>query len=168
MMKRCLFFLLPISFAIDAIQLINNLSEFDLLIKHSKKPLFVIASAEWCSVCKKIKNPLQQLSSDQSLINRVEFITIDMDKSAEIIKKLNINRVPTFCYFYQGSEIKREVGTKKPESCDIYFKKQIENLFNLPTSNRKKSTYHQPIYKEYIKTCLISIRSGIDWCISCL
>ena len=59
------------------------------------KSQVVLFKAEWCSHCKRFKPEWDQLNDNQTLKNKVKFVTLDSEKDKEQIEKYNIQGFPT-------------------------------------------------------------------------
>ena len=76
-------------------------------------------TADWCQPCKRTRPIVEELNRDQTIAG---FQIIDVDVNPELVKHFNIQSVPTFILFIEGTEKKRVIGGKTRE--------QLEELIN--------------------------------------
>jgi thioredoxin 1 len=70
----------------------------------------VDAFAEWCPPCKMIAPHIHELAKGHPNVNFVKF---DVDQSAELSRKFNIEAMPTFIFIKGGAEVDRVRGANK-------------------------------------------------------
>lgn len=73
----------------------------------AKKPLILDAWAEWCGPCKQMKPIFEELAKNNS---DYTFGSLDIQKEAELGKKLQIRSLPTFLVIKENKEYGRIVG----------------------------------------------------------
>lgn len=72
-----------------------------------KQDIFVLVGATWCGPCQQMKQDIEKFN----LIKGYIFYYIDSDKNPDILKKLNINNIPTyFIVNSKGEILKRKSG----------------------------------------------------------
>lgn len=71
---------------------INNAEKAEQVSKKFNIPVLIIVSADWCNPCKKLK---KEISENLELLQDVIILNIDFDTNTEIIKKYQINKIPT-------------------------------------------------------------------------
>jgi thioredoxin 1 len=65
-------------------------------------------SAEWCGPCKMLHPVLESLSKE--LVEKVNFVKVDIDQSPAEANQFGIRGVPTMIVFHGGKEVDRMVG----------------------------------------------------------
>ena len=83
-----------------------SISEIDEILKKNKTVL-IDFSTQWCVPCKKMNPIIKEIQSENS---EVKVLFIDADVNKELIKKYQIQGVPVFIVFKNGSETFRNVG----------------------------------------------------------
>ena len=63
--------------------------------------------ATWCGPCKRIAPTFDKLSE---AFSSIRFLKVDVDESAELVDKFNVNVMPTFVFLKDGKEVKRVEG----------------------------------------------------------
>ena len=99
----------------------TTLDELQAYSKTNSNKLMVLDfKASWCGPCKAIKPFLEYLKENYP---NVEFHEVDIeDEDREsIVNNFDIQKVPTFVYYKNGSECSRMQGTNK---------EKIEELIN--------------------------------------
>ena len=79
-------------------------------------------SAEWCGPCKMLHPVLNSLTKELS--DKVNFLTVDIDKDPAAANQFGVRGVPTMVIFHGGKEIDRMVGFRDKAS----LKKDLEAL----------------------------------------
>ncbi len=80
-------------------------------------------SASWCGNCRIMKPKFKKLATENK---HIEFIMVDAEKFPESRKMANVNNLPTFATFKEGT-FKNQVQTNKFEV--------LKDLVNEVTSN---------------------------------
>ncbi|MEX0939850.1 MAG: thioredoxin domain-containing protein [Candidatus Babeliales bacterium] len=86
---------------------INNTSHFNQMMAQNK-PMVVYFYADWCSVCKRAKPKIEQISNQYSNIG---FLQVNEANNRELINQYGVNAYPTFIFFdANGMEVERLKG----------------------------------------------------------
>ena len=90
--------------------------------KGTDKLTLVDFSAEWCGPCKMLHPVLAKLTDELS--DKINFLTVDIDKSPAAANQFGVRGVPTMVIFHGGKEVERMVGFKDKAS----LKRDLEAL----------------------------------------
>ncbi len=90
--------------------------------KATDKLTLVDFSADWCGPCKMLHPVLDKLTTE--LNDKVNFITVDIDKDPATANQFGIRGVPTMIIFHGGKEVDRMVGFRDKAS----LKRDLEAL----------------------------------------
>lgn len=75
-------------------------------------------TADWCNPCKKTKPIAEDLNRDQ--IAKFQFIDVDVE--LDLVKKFNVQSVPTFILFDEsGNELNRIIGGKTRKDLEDFI-----------------------------------------------
>lgn len=81
--------------------------EVDGLI-HEGKPVLVDFSADWCSTCQTMEPIVDEIKAVVG--DGINFLTIDIDRTPQVIAGFKIRSIPTFIFFKDGKMIWRRSG----------------------------------------------------------
>lgn len=87
---------------------IDDANQFNEVIS-SGKPVVVKVGATWCPACVRSVNPFHKISEDATYAN-VTFVNVDADKNETVVKKYNVQSLPTFLYFNNGQLVNTKTG----------------------------------------------------------
>lgn len=90
--------------------------------KGTEKLTLVDFSADWCAPCKMLHPVLDKLTTE--LTEKVDFVTVDIDRDPAVANKFGIRGVPTMIIFHGGKEVDRMVGFRDKAS----LKRDLEAL----------------------------------------
>ncbi|MCD6587747.1 MAG: thioredoxin [Candidatus Fermentibacteraceae bacterium] len=90
--------------------------------KGTDKLTLVDFSADWCAPCKMLHPVLDKLTTE--LNDRVNFMTVDIDRDPATANQFGIRGVPTMIIFHGGKEVDRMVGFRDKAS----LKRDLEAL----------------------------------------
>lgn len=121
---------------------ISNEDQYNEALK-SNKQLIVEFSADWCSVCKGVRSPYEQIA-DEKEFSEVAFAQVDVDKLDSISKQNGIVGVPTFVYVENGSKKIEEVGVQNMNVFKDHLRDSIRKTFTLAANNVDASMSGQP------------------------
>jgi len=85
-------------------------SNFDTKVLQAARPVLVEFGAPWCGPCKLLEPILVEMAGDY--LDRVEFLTVDVDQSPELAMQYGVMGVPTVILFRDGQLIARMTGYK--------------------------------------------------------
>ena len=95
---------------------------FNQHVGKNDKNVVVKFAAEWCGVCKGVKQPFVDLSKEDEFKD-VVFAHVDIDKSKALADKHKVGGVPTFIFFVHGNKVGQEVGVQDMKG----FKEEMRN-----------------------------------------
>jgi len=120
---------------------ITSEQQLDTILKQN--PIVVAkVSAPWCPACVRSEKPFEQTA--QELSNAV-FVTIDFDSNQAIAKKYNVEGLPTFLFFHNGTVAKRETGASDA------LKRQIKDIIASFSSGAPAPTTQPVNQNEQVK-----------------
>ena len=64
-------------------------------------------TSTWCGPCKQLAPIIGQIQSEMP---NVDFQTIDVDASPDLVMKYNVSSIPTLIFEKDGQEVKRILG----------------------------------------------------------
>ena len=103
------------------VQNITEFSEFrNDVLRHGNA--IVDFSADWCGPCKRIAPKFQELSE---LWKNVRFYKVDIDEVSEAVEEYEVQAMPTFVLFRDGSEISRFAGANAQK-----LEEELQNHFS--------------------------------------
>jgi thioredoxin 1 len=88
--------------------------QFGAEVTQATGPVVVDFFATWCGPCKRLSPMLDNLAGP--LTNRVKFIKVDVDQSANLARQFGIEGVPTLIFFKDGKVVDRLVGLPAREA----------------------------------------------------
>lgn len=68
--------------------------------------------ATWCGPCKRIAPTFEKLAE---AFSGITFLKVDVDESADLVNKYDVNAMPTFIFLKDGVVIKRVEGADMKE-----------------------------------------------------
>ena len=74
----------------------------------SSEPVLVDFFATWCGPCKAMEPVIKDVA--KTVAGKVRVVKVDIDKQQQIAQQYNVNAVPTFMIFKNGSVIWRHPG----------------------------------------------------------
>jgi len=95
-------------------------NNFEDEVLKEEKPVLVDFSAEWCGPCQMLKPIFDELSKE---VEKVKFLTVDIDKEKELSMKYGVRGVPCLILFKNGDVFDRLVGLVSKD----HLKKWIED-----------------------------------------
>lgn len=103
------------------LQKIKTLAEFQDLVVNSKLPVVLDFYTDYCSACLHMLPAYESVAS--LLQGKMLFFKVDASDSEELVRKLKVQRVPTFVIYQNGELVDQlqEVLTKK-EMLDLFGK----------------------------------------------
>jgi thioredoxin 1 len=82
--------------------------EFGTEVTQASGPVVVDFFATWCGPCKRLSPMLDNLAGP--LTNRLKFLKVDVDQSANLAKQFEVDGVPTLIFFKDGKVVDKLVG----------------------------------------------------------
>ncbi len=105
-----------------------NKEEFEELLNNTDKPVLVDFWAEWCAPCQMIKPTLNNLSTDEELKNKIEFVGIDVEHNNELAAKYAITSIPSVLLIHpEKGKIMESIGLVQEETLKTKIKDALEN-----------------------------------------
>ena len=103
------------------LQKIKTLVEFEDLVVNSKLPVVLDFYTDYCSACLHMLPAYEVVAG--LLQDKMHFFKVDASESEELVRKLKVQRVPTFVIYQNGELVAQlqEVLTKK-EMLDLFGK----------------------------------------------
>jgi len=111
---------------------VSSEKEYEAII-NQQRPTLVKFAANWCGVCNRVKTAFQELSDDSEL-QGVNFVQVDIDKAPELRKKNGIVGVPSFIFVQGNAHLKESVGVKNLKSFKDDLRNDIRTVFDLSGS----------------------------------
>lgn len=71
--------------------------------------------ADWCGPCKQFAPIMERFAST---VNDIEFYTLDVEQSPELVEELCVKSIPTVIFFQNGVEAYRFNGTRNEMSLE--------------------------------------------------
>ncbi len=99
---------------------VTTMKEYNLLTAQDK-PLVLFFYAPWCSACKSMKKPYDEVA--QELKNNVIMVKISIDKLRPLAESLGVKYIPTIFTRKVGGSFKKTLVGEKPKH---KLKKAIE------------------------------------------
>jgi thioredoxin 1 len=96
--------------------------QFGTEVAQATGPVVVDFFATWCGPCKRLSPMLDILAGP--LTNRVKFLKVDVDQSANLAKQFEVEGVPTLIFFKDGKVLDKMVGLPTAEA----LKRKLESL----------------------------------------
>ena len=87
-------------------------NEFDFYVLHSRKPVLVMFTADWCDACKRVSPVVRRVSSN--LDGKAMIYQVDVDKHPEVAKRFGISAIPTLMIFNKGKVAERIRTAEEP------------------------------------------------------
>lgn len=89
---------------------IDNTKDFIKEVISNELPTVVKFTADWCGPCKQMQPVLDQIAFEQN--GKINFVTVDIDKSIELANEYEIRSVPTIVMFKNGKFMGQMIGAK--------------------------------------------------------
>ncbi|MCW6167892.1 MAG: thioredoxin domain-containing protein [Thermoplasmatales archaeon] len=99
---------------------------FEREVIHSRLPVVVDFTAEWCAPCRITEPILKELS--QKLDGRVKFAKVEVDSADRTTRAYGIHSIPTYLFVVEGKEKGREIGPVEPAE----FRSILKRYFDFP------------------------------------
>jgi thioredoxin 1 len=99
-----------------------NAEEFDAEVVQAASPVVVDFYATWCGPCKRLSPMLDEMAG--SFTNEIKFVKVNVDESAAVSRRFNIEAIPTLIFFKDGKVVDTLVGLPSPDD----LKLRLESL----------------------------------------
>jgi len=99
---------------------IQNIAEYNELLKESKHILIIDAYADWCSPCKKLKPILIDVIKNHK---NVQLVKINTDEVEEIIDALGVKSLPSIYAIINGKVVSSFVGLQNEKFVSDFIDK---------------------------------------------
>jgi thioredoxin 1 len=108
-------------------------------VMNLNQPVLIEFAADWCHVCKGVKEAFHALSNEYQ---NVKFVVVNIDKFQELAQRTGILGVPTFIYVENGSTKNKDVGVeaKDSESFKNKVREHIKNSFAFASGSTRSAT----------------------------
>ena len=90
------------------------------IVAKTKGPVVIDFHASWCGPCKKQGKLLKEMER-YAIQNRAAIVKIDVDKHAELAKKLNISSLPTLMVIKNGALVESKIGLADRQTITGYL-----------------------------------------------
>jgi thioredoxin 1 len=94
-------------------------AELRARIAAGEKTVVADFTADWCAPCRAIAPELDKLEAQYA---DIEFVKVDADDNAELVRELGILGVPTVIRFTGGQEVARTSGAVRAEALALRLK----------------------------------------------
>eukprot|EP00966_Prymnesium_polylepis_P205024 4750086-Prymnesium_polylepis.2 len=84
---------------------VESLEEYCRLVNRKGVYTILDFTATWCGPCQKIAPVFEELASNYSKTELVEFYKIDVDENQDAASQSKVNKMPTFQVFHEGELI---------------------------------------------------------------
>lgn len=133
-----LFLLMHITITATVVTIATN-NDFETKILASKKPALIAFSSSWCSMCKHITQPFEDVSNEAEF-SHILFAHIDIDEHSSISQAHGIIGVPTFVYLENGVKKDQSVGLQdlasfKPTLRTVLRSQSLKSPTNIALHN---------------------------------
>ncbi len=81
------------------------MTNVDEIIKINEKVIFDFY-ADWCMPCKTMEPIMDKIDEETD----IKVVKIDVEKEGELAQLFGVQSIPTFVYYYDGSQIKEMIG----------------------------------------------------------
>lgn len=88
-------------------KVINNSSEFDLLLTQQKS-VVVDFYADWCGPCRTLTPTVEKLAEDYQ--GKVEIVKVNVDSNPELAIRYGVSSIPTVVFIKNQQVVDRTVG----------------------------------------------------------
>lgn len=93
--------------------------EFETKVLKAQKPVMVEFGAPWCGPCKMLDPVLEALADEYE--GKVDFYTVDVDQSPELVMAHGVMGVPTVILFRDGQADNRMTGYRPKNALEKEF-----------------------------------------------
>ena len=126
----------PISTITQVLQIASE-DQYDSEVLNSGKPVLVQFEAEWCGVCKGIKNSFEEISSEPEF-SAITFARVNIDQHKALSQKNGIVGVPSFMYLENGNKKDQEIGIQNMKTFKETLRNNLRKVFAIAQNDQKE------------------------------
>ena len=78
----------------------------DEIVKTNDKVIFNFHAVDWCAPCKMMEPIMDKIEEETD----IKVVKVDVEKESELAQLFGVQSIPTFIYYYDGSQIKEMIG----------------------------------------------------------
>ena len=97
-------------------EIITNVNDasFKPVVLESKQPVLVDFWAEWCGPCRALAPILEGLADRYA--GKARIVKLNVDENPAVVRRYQVQAIPTLILFQEGEESERIVGVSGPET----------------------------------------------------
>ncbi len=103
--------------------------QFDMEVIQAGSPVVVDFYATWCGPCRALSPRLDKLAG--SFTNQIKFVKINYDEATELVRRYDIQGIPTLLFFESGKITSRMLGLVSEDT----LKAQLDALAGMKSAN---------------------------------
>lgn len=95
-------------------EMILNENNFDAEVLHSKMPVLVDFSAQWCGPCRMLAPVMSEIAEEYD--GRIKVCTVNVEKAPNLAARFRIDGIPAVLAFKNGKNVDSSVGYTTKEN----------------------------------------------------
>lgn len=107
----------------------EEITNFELDVLQSDKPVLVDFYTDWCTPCKYLKSILEKVN--QSYSSMVKIVSMNITYDHEIASRYSILNLPCVIMFNAGNEVSRNIGLKSERD----YSSMMDNFLGVKNEN---------------------------------